>query len=65
MYHTTLLWSEFVAERMAGLNLFVSCALSIDEFNKLSQKVNENGDRLKVVKVHRDVEQQVGNYLLW
>ena len=48
--NTMLLWPEFIAERMAGLNFYGHCALSIDEAHELSQMISENGHKLKLLK---------------
>ena len=40
-HHTTLLWPEFIAEGRAGQNFYISCALSLVEVDKLSQKISE------------------------
>ena len=50
-YHVMLLWPEFVDEGTAGLNFCTRCALSIDLFDKLSQKISENWDKLKCIEM--------------
>ena len=54
---------ELVAKRMVGLSFCTCCALLIDEVEEFSHKVSGNR-QFKVIKVHADVEEQVGSYLL-
>ena len=51
MYYAchAMLWPEFIAEGMVGLN-FCASALTIDEADKLSQKVSEHRHNFKLSK---------------
>ena len=49
-YHTMLLYPEFIAEGMTGLNICIR-ALLIDEADELSQKISEYLDKLKCIEM--------------
>ena len=53
MSYNVILCPKFVSEGKAGLNFCAHCALSIDEVDEISQKINEARHKLKLLSTHR------------